>query len=519
MIGRKPYVAKYSGRGEAFAEHVLRTAADFSNVARGSSAPLLFSRFAPPVSAMGEILESLLPIRGVCNLRLFDCGVLLATTAVAWCGCSSPPREDPFAQRADPHATPRYAAAPTSSQPQAPEPPAGTNQAWTPPPSVANGPSAAEAEALAAVVAEFGNLDEQAKAQLVADLRQTDPRLWPQLLDSFRAAVQFQRRGSGGNSSPARHDLVMQPGDQLTGQRSDLAEHTFHPAEQHVDESPSEPRRDNPVRRTSYSSDNARTNLLDSVSGDSIHGNRRRVNLAAFQRETTTWRRQLENVISQLESPAPDDSATTDVAREVHLRLLYLAAGRREDALQKISGIPPEQQEFWAAELYAIGTWLDTERLSIEQQRADEALVHFDHARTQLAAIAALRVSNLHFCTAVSSYGIFDQFEANEFRPNQEVILYAEIENFMSRHEADKGYHTAIQGQYQIFDSRGQRAHEHKFTLMKEHCHNPRRDYFVAYRVQIPQWLYAGEYTLQLTIEDTLARKIGQSTIRFTVKR
>ena len=34
----------------------------------------------------------------------------------------------------------------------------------------------------------------------------------------------------------------------------------------------------------------------------------------------------------------------------------------------------------------------------------------------------------------------------------------------------------------------------------------------------MPKRIYGGTYTLQLTIEDTLSQKIGQSTLEFTIK-
>ncbi len=53
---------------------------------------------------------------------------------------------------------------------------------------------------------------------------------------------------------------------------------------------------------------------------------------------------------------------------------------------------------------------------------------------------------------------------------------------------------------------------------MEELCQNPRRDYFVRYRLNLPKPLPDGTYTLQLTIEDTLTQKVGKSSLDFTIK-
>ena len=132
--------------------------------------------------------------------------------------------------------------------------------------------------------------------------------------------------------------------------------------------------------------------------------------------------------------------------------------------------------------------------------------------------MATLRVRNLAFCEEVSSYGVIREFESKEFSPGQQVILYAEIENFRSA-QAPEGYHTSLKSSYQVLDSRGQRVAEHEFAVIEEYCRNPRRDYFISYNpIYIPERVYdGGRYTLQLTVEDTLSRKIGQASIDFTI--
>ena len=74
------------------------------------------------------------------------------------------------------------------------------------------------------------------------------------------------------------------------------------------------------------------------------------------------------------------------------------------------------------------------------------------------------------------------EFESSEFEPGQEVILYAEVENFKSE-PTPEGYHTALQSSYQILDSRGQRVAEHEFATTEEYCRNPRRDFFLRYHI------------------------------------
>lgn len=230
------------------------------------------------------------------------------------------------------------------------------------------------------------------------------------------------------------------------------------------------------------------------------------------------WREHLEAAIAQLESETSDPPATTAaIGRYAGLRLLYLVDGRRDAALKPISGIPPAQQDFWAKELFALTTYLDTDRTTDESRRAAAASISLREAAARLGEVATLSVHNLAFCTEVTSYGVFKKFAKYEFHAGQEVLLYAEVENFKSV-QNEKGFHTALKSSYEILDSHGARVDQKEFEITAEDCQNPRRDYFIRYFVWMPKRIYGGTYTLQLSIEDTQSQKIGQSSIEFTIQ-
>ncbi len=229
------------------------------------------------------------------------------------------------------------------------------------------------------------------------------------------------------------------------------------------------------------------------------------------------WREHLDAAIAQLETENTEPPATTTaIGRHAALRLLYLADGRRDAALKPIAGIPPVQQDFWSKELFALTTYLDTERTADESRRAAAASVPLREAAARLGELATLSVHNLAFCSEVTSYGVYKKFPQYEFRAGQEVLLYAEVENFKSV-QTEKGYHTSLKSSYEILDSRGARVDQKEFEITVEYCQNPRRDYFIRYFVWMPKRIYGGTYTLQLSIEDTQSQKIGQSSIDFTI--
>jgi hypothetical protein len=149
-------------------------------------------------------------------------------------------------------------------------------------------------------------------------------------------------------------------------------------------------------------------------------------------------------------------------------------------------------------------------RSSTPKQRLGEAL-------TKIGESCPLLIRNLTLCKTIQSFGCTQPFEKYEFKPSQHVLIYAEVEN-LANDSTPRGYHTALQSSYQIFDIRGQRVAEGEFPLTEETCRNPRRDYFVGYELQLPDRIYAGGHTLQLTIIDQVAHKTGQSTVELKIE-
>jgi hypothetical protein len=202
--------------------------------------------------------------------------------------------------------------------------------------------------------------------------------------------------------------------------------------------------------------------------------------------------------------------------KEAQLRLLYLAAGRNADAVRGIEEFAPPEREFWKHQVHGLGVFLDDQGAPVADRRARLALRELQEGMHHLAAASGLEVRNLAFCPQVFSFGNYVEFSPSEFRPGQEVLLYAEIDHFAVESRPD-GFETELQGSYQIFDASGRRVAEHVFPPEKEVCRNRRRDYFVPFRMYLPKRIDSGSYTLQLTVEDLKGRRFGQASTRFAI--
>ena len=138
-------------------------------------------------------------------------------------------------------------------------------------------------------------------------------------------------------------------------------------------------------------------------------------------------------------------------------------------------------------------------------------------ALASLGETSPLLVRNMAFCTQVLSFGSIKRFDKNEFCRDQEVLLYAEIENFTSE-STEKGFHTSLGSSYQILDSLGRPVFTREFASTDDLSKIARHDFFIAYHFRVPMQLTPGKYTLRLAIRDKKSQKTGQGSIEFTVK-
>ena len=162
------------------------------------------------------------------------------------------------------------------------------------------------------------------------------------------------------------------------------------------------------------------------------------------------WQAHLAAAIQQLEAESEGaGKSDTAVSQQADLRMLYLMAGRRDEALSPIPGAAPAAQDYWSKQLYGLATWLDTDHTPDATRRAAETKRILDEAMTRLGETAPLVVHNLAFCTAVQGFGSITPFKKAEFAPDQEVLLYTEVENYTVE-PTPRGFHTALRSSYQI---------------------------------------------------------------------
>ncbi len=411
-----------------------------------------------------------------------------------------------------------------------------------------SGSNDADLGALSAELQATSALSAGEKQALLDDLRQSEPALWPKLVHQFRLALAYRSRGEGqgargegsdeGSASVAVDSASMvkpriadangTPNTTAADAERTLAKPTEKSETNTVESdkaAPTEPalrppRKNAEAKRDATitggkPSDVGKASKPSAATGELAH----RSSAGESQLQLTKAILAIEGEASHPQSSSPN----SELARQMQLRVLYLAAGRRDDALRPIEGLSAAQQEFWTKEIYGLATYLDHEPSAGSdhpvdvERRAAEAALHLRDAAERLAELAAPAVRNLAFCKEVTSFGVFKKFPKYEFKPGDEALLYCEIENLKSE-STDKGYRTSVKARYEILDSRGERVAEQEFPASDDYCARPRRDFFIPYFVSVPKRIGEGSYTLKLTVEDTQTQKTGQGSLQFSVK-
>jgi hypothetical protein len=237
------------------------------------------------------------------------------------------------------------------------------------------------------------------------------------------------------------------------------------------------------------------------------------------------WQADLEQLIARVErdlastKPEPAGNGQSEYLRKhAHLRLLYLMAQRQEEALTAIPGVETYEQEYWQQLIWAMSNSLDTVQFPEVTDRAAQTVPPLAAALRQMREQSALSIKNMTFCRKISYFGNYERFPRNEFTPGHEVLLYTEIENFISAPTVDGEYRTSLKSLIEITDSKGKIVWTKSFPSTEDFCRNPRRDYFHNYQFYIPEDLSTGAYVLKLTIVDELSRKRVSNSLNFVLK-
>jgi len=252
--------------------------------------------------------------------------------------------------------------------------------------------------------------------------------------------------------------------------------------------------------------------------------------------ESLTWQMHVQRAIKSLESEMPtgDDEGSMPpvelMRREILLNTLRVTSGEEFFSDNKFQFLHGHEAEFWRHQLLGLQLGTQREQIAVSSKRAEQMLPEFHLATRALANQSSLKLDHVAFCTSVYGYADVEPIYPCRFQADQEVLLYVELENFVSDSVVDGDpsgpqgienqelvYETEIHGSYEIVDFERQVITEHTLPQDKQRCRNPRRDYYIAYRIFIPLEITAGQYQLELKLSDVKGQKVGRASLGFEI--
>ncbi|MFO0942208.1 MAG: hypothetical protein U0930_15840 [Pirellulales bacterium] len=234
-----------------------------------------------------------------------------------------------------------------------------------------------------------------------------------------------------------------------------------------------------------------------------------------------TWQQHIQQAIKQLESVDKESLETpqSKIRQQVLARMLALTLNDRHEMLKPVDGLQQGEQDYFNYQFSALADAIDPDANPSVSRKWSTVMINQQKAHSNLASISNLEIHNLTFCVNVTDFGVLEPFRTNTFKSNDEVLLYLELDNFVSVKSSDgKGFETDLQGSYEIVDASGRRIVSQSLPRDTHVCKNMRRDYFIAYRIYMPDKIGPGSYTLKVVIEDMKGRKFGQKEIQFQIQ-
>ncbi len=204
----------------------------------------------------------------------------------------------------------------------------------------------------------------------------------------------------------------------------------------------------------------------------------------------------------------------------LRLRMLYLIASRRSEALQAIPGLEPDQQRFWTQFFWSLANYFDEDAIPDREERATQTLAQLTDAVRLLGPQARLELHAVNFCHRIDGFGDFAPYDEDQFQAGQPVLIYAEVRNFASQSTSTGEYRTLLQSTVDVLeeDLDGPMVYHHELPQTEDHCRTRRQDYFHSYRIQLPTTLSRGPHVLRLTMRDELTGKTASAALNFVVQ-
>ncbi len=205
------------------------------------------------------------------------------------------------------------------------------------------------------------------------------------------------------------------------------------------------------------------------------------------------------------------------VQDEFRLRLLYLAAGKTQEATTPGEHMDPVQAELIGATFKAFSA--ARQALLEPDKGGGSALAYVSELQRLLGQQLGVTIPRMALVTRVTSFGDYEAIAPLRFKAGQELhaYVYTEVANFRSEPADDGRIRTLLSEKVEVFDAAGTCVFERVEPNIEDRVRSPRRDFFIPFPVQLPARLAPGEYVLKVTIEDRIGATTDQQRLSFAI--
>ncbi|MHC5540478.1 hypothetical protein ACYOEI_19830, partial [Singulisphaera rosea] len=154
-------------------------------------------------------------------------------------------------------------------------------------------------------------------------------------------------------------------------------------------------------------------------------------------------------------------------------------------------------------------------RAADEHSRA----VDIREAITTLEDKVPLEITELQLCRKVSGFGNFEPVDTNAFKAGQSLIVYSELSGIRYT-QSGEAFRSNLSSRIELVPSQGGApVWTPPLDPAEDYCRHRRRDYFINYRLTLPDNIPAGVYDLKLIQKDEIAGHSTSSSLPVTIIR
>ncbi len=136
-----------------------------------------------------------------------------------------------------------------------------------------------------------------------------------------------------------------------------------------------------------------------------------------------------------------------------------------------------------------------------------------------------LAITDARFCRKVLSFGSVEPLQDGQMKPGQRVDLYAELAG-VKFEKLEDGFRSKISSKLElcrVVDQVDAQAFEtlweETIPTVEDVCRHRRQDFFLNYRLPLPESATPGDYVLRLTVTDLNSRQSATSEIPVKMPR